>query len=232
MANYDIFYISDMHFRDKCTYRWDIRNDAHIEQFDSVEAKDEAMIERWNAKVSHRDHVYILGDTFSCNHEEARKILKRLHGAKHFIRGNHDKAWLSEIADAGKFNVLECVDYKKILDKDRRVILSHYPIAFWDDQHSGSYHIYGHVHNTREYDEFRRFGACLVSSRQIPEFRAYNCGAMIDGYEPKTLDELIQMNGVGVMPKNIFQEKDHEMSEWRKNVLGFKNPNAIFPDDE
>lgn len=232
MANYDIFYIADMHFRDKGTFKWDIRNDPHVEVFASVEEKDEAMIDRWNARVSNRDHVYILGDVFSCNQEEAKKILKRLHGAKHFVRGNHDKAWLSELAESGKSNVLECVDYKKILDDGRRVVLSHYPIAFWDDQHAGAHHVYGHVHNSREYDEFRRFGGCLVSSKQIPEFRAYNCGAMIQGYEPKTLDELIFASGIGTMPKEMFREKDHALSEWRKNVLGDKNPNAVFPDDK
>lgn len=208
MGNSNIFYISDMHFHDNTAFRWDVRNDPSVERFDSVDAKNAAMIERWNSIVTNRDHVYILGDTFSCSKDKAIEILRQLHGAKHFCRGNHDRAWLADIADSKKFNVLECFDSKTISDHGRKVVLSHYPIAFWDDQHKGAFHLYGHVHTSREYDEFSRFGDYLVAEGHLPEFRAFNVGSMLHGYTPITLDILIEESNVGKLTKEKFKEQN------------------------
>lgn len=220
MANNKIFYISDMHFDDNTTFRWDKRNNPAVEDFADVDAKNAAMIERWNTRVSNRDHVYILGDTFSCSKERAMEILKQLHGAKHFLMGNHDRAWLHEIADTRKFNILECVDYKKISDNGRKVIMSHYPIMFWEGQHEGAFHLYGHVHGSREYDQFTKFGMGLEIDRHIPEFRAFNVGAMVNSYEPKTLDELITKFLPNAMDKEEFKKKNRADREWMDAEFG------------
>lgn len=206
MANNKIFYIADMHFHDNTVFKWDVRNNPDIERFADLDAKNAAMIDRWNEVVTNRDHVYILGDAFSCSKENAMAILKQLHGAKHFCMGNHDRAWLRDIAASKKFNVVECFDTKMISDNGRKVFLSHYPVAFWDDQHRGSFMLYGHVHQSREYDEFVAFGQHLVEAGHLPEFRAFNVGTMLHGYAPVTLQQLISENGVGKMTKAEFKE--------------------------
>lgn len=201
-----IFYIADMHFWDATTFKWDTRNCLNIEKFEDLETKNEAMISRWNERVSPSDHVYIVGDMFSCSKEKAQEILKRLRGAKHFIIGNHDRAWLKDIAASRKYSVIECCDYKKVIDNGRKVILSHYPIAFWEAQHEGSFHIYGHLHASREHDAFTRFGTQMVEEGFVPEFRAFNVGAMLHGYAPVSLDELIdETEDVSHMSKRDFR---------------------------
>lgn len=209
--NNKIFYIADCHFSDNLTFKWDKTNGV-TESFVDVDARNAAMIERWNAKVTNRDHVYILGDVFSCSEDEARKILKQLHGAKHFIVGNHDRAWLRTIAESKKYSILECCDYKELSDNGRKVILSHYPIAFWNHQHGGAFHVYGHVHNSAEEKLFQDFGQHLVNIGQFPEFRAMNAGSMLSGYEPVTLDELCSRYDVGHVAKEVFRRKrEHEL---------------------
>lgn len=207
--NYNIFYIADCHFDDKLTFKWDIKNGC-TQVFDNVEVKTEAMIENWNDRVTNRDHIYILGDVFFRAQERAIELLKRLHGAKHFIIGNHDRAWLKTIADTKKFGILSCDDYLEIKDGNKKVILSHYPIMFWNDQHRGAYHVYGHVHTSDEEKLFQHFGQELVQNGRIPEFRAMNAGAMCNDYAPVTLEELIAKYNVGKATKEDFKRKEGE----------------------
>jgi calcineurin-like phosphoesterase family protein len=208
-----IYYTADLHFFDKTTYKWDRINQEDSEYFLGVEEKNEVMISRWNSRVTNRDHVYILGDVFSCSQDKARVILKQLNGAKHFIIGNHDRPWLREICEYKKYGILECTDYKEIYDHNRMVVLSHYPIMFWNEQHAGSYHIYGHVHASREAALVDDFGKLLVDMQHLPEYRAYNAGAMVNRYMPVTLDELIERYGGNKLSKEEFSELDKQMSD-------------------
>ena len=64
--------------------------------FDSVPEMDKALILNWNSRVTTRDDIYILGDLFHKNKENAEDILKRLKGRKHLVIGNHD-GWLKDI---------------------------------------------------------------------------------------------------------------------------------------
>jgi calcineurin-like phosphoesterase family protein len=56
----------------------------------------------------------------------------------------------------------------------------HYPIEEWDGFFRGSYHLYGHVHNNDN-------GLRIIDRR-------YNVGVDVNDFEPKTLDELIEVN--------------------------------------
>ncbi|HBL49503.1 MAG TPA: hypothetical protein DDZ65_04575 [Firmicutes bacterium] len=60
--------------------------------FDSVEEMDEYLLTQWNNRVGTNDTVYILGDLFFRNAVSADEYLSRMHGKKHLIKGNHDKA--------------------------------------------------------------------------------------------------------------------------------------------
>lgn len=55
--------------------------------FASVEEMDEAMIERWNARVAKGDLIYHIGDFAFTDH---MPYLSRLNGQKRLILGNHD----------------------------------------------------------------------------------------------------------------------------------------------
>ena len=73
--------------------------------------------------------------------------MERLQGHKHLIQGNHDRV-------KGKLRPYwESIEqYAEVNDENRLVILSHYPILFYKNQHYGAVMLYGHVHNTREWE--------------------------------------------------------------------------------
>ena len=193
-----IFYISDMHFGMRSAIKHDVDNAMRYDQqadstypFVSTEERDAGMIERWNARVSDSDLVYILGDIGPQKFNDMRKLMERLNGRKSIVRGNHDKSWISDLTSYPSCNVLKVCDYDCIVDRNRNVVLCHYPIFSWDKQRRGSYHVYGHVHNTIEDDIFQEMGRKLCNE-ETQQFRAMNAGAMVNDFEPKTLDEMIE----------------------------------------
>ena len=152
--------------------------------FNSVDEMNETLIANWNARVSYDDEVYVLGDfCFDRQGKKATNFFNRLNGKKYLIKGNHDHFVRGKQFDP---TVVEWIkDYATIIDGDKVVVLFHYPIAVWDRQHYGSIHLYGHVHaNTKDHHPLLfKLG------------NAYNVGVDVCDFEPKTLDELIAMNG-------------------------------------
>lgn len=189
------FYAADLHLHHRTMPRFEARQETAGHVPETVEERDALIIANWNATVSKRDTVWLLGDIAYAPEAEFISLMRRLNGHKHIIMGNHDKTWVRKLNDSHKGDVVEVRDYAKISDGGRRVVLSHYPIAFWDGQHNGTYHLYGHVHGTDEERLFQDFGRGLVNAGRFPEFRAVNVGIMVTGYVPQTLDQIIAANG-------------------------------------
>ena len=66
------YYIADCHFGHQGAIRFDHR------PFDTVEEMERVMISNWNAVVSSRDTVYILGDFCWGKADDWIRILRRL----------------------------------------------------------------------------------------------------------------------------------------------------------
>lgn len=177
-----IFYISDTHFGHKNILKYDNR------PYFTVAEMDADIIKRWNAVVKKDDAVYHLGDFSWLKPAEEKEILSQLNGKKVLIRGNHDYKPTDDWQ--------EIVSYAEIFDNGRRVVLSHYPIAFFKNMEHGWYHLYGHVHNT--YDDYL---FTLMREewerRKEKKMKSCNVGCMQPymDYTPRTLDELIAANG-------------------------------------
>lgn len=189
-----IFYAADLHLGHRSMPKYE--KAAHVPNApDTVEDRDRLIMENWNATVSRNDDVWILGDVAYAPETAFLRLMRQLNGHKRIVMGNHDKTWVRKFAQTHKGDVVDVVDYARISDKGRKVVLSHYPIAFWDCQHQGAYHLYGHVHTTAEEDLFQAFGKGIVDGGHLPEFRAINVGIMAMGYAPRTLDQLIEQKG-------------------------------------
>lgn len=194
------YYISDLHFSHKNVTNegsnFDNRPFATLEEMHSV------IKENWNNVVTNADHVYILGDLAWKENEDMISFISTIKGNKHLILGNHDKCTDQRY----KQLFVEICNYKEINDKangkEYRVVMSHYPIAFWNHQHhyrkDGEEHnvwaiqLYGHVHNSIEETIFQDFIKDLNSKHNI-ECVAVNVGAMMPcmDYTPRTLEEII-----------------------------------------
>ena len=162
-----IYYIADMHFGHTNVLRFDNR------PFSDTAQMDDTLLQNWNERVTADDTVYVLGDAFWKNEENSIRIIQQLNGHKHLIQGNHDRV-------KGKLRPYwESIEqYAEVNDENRLVILSHYPILFYKNQHYGAVMLYGHVHNTREWKLVEKWKneqwAMGIPSRLI------NVGCMMD----------------------------------------------------
>lgn len=172
-----IFYLSDTHFGHYNIMRLSNR------PFKTVEEMDKTIIKNWNSTVSENDTVYFLGDFSFKSGKTPEAYINKLNGHIHLITGNHD----SKVVKNEKYRKLfESVqDVKTIKDGENTVVMCHYPMAEWDGYFRNTIHLYGHIHNNvgnRTYSIMK----------SIPN--AYNVGADILGFAPRTLREIIELN--------------------------------------
>ena len=133
------FVISDTHFGHTNSWQLFKRPDGSpLRPFTSTEEMDEAMIERWNAKVQPHDVVYHLGDVVI--NRKFLHLVKRLNGKKRLVRGNHDIFKDQDYRDVG-FDSLYGV--RVFTDK---FILSHIPLHPDCITHRFKVNVHGHLH--------------------------------------------------------------------------------------
>lgn len=179
------YYISDLHFGHKNSLSFDNR------PFTDIEIHDRAIIGNWNDVVSIDDDVYILGDISWHNATKTIEIFKSLNGRKHLIKGNHDSKLLRNRELQSLF--VEICDYKEIpLDNGRGIVLCHYPIPCFKNHYYGWIHLYGHVHNSFEYNMMESVKRQMEELYNIPCLM-YNVGTMMPymDYTPRMLEEIM-----------------------------------------
>lgn len=136
MVTANIFFTSDTHFGHGGALGLFRR------PFASVAEMDEALTTNWNETVRPADTVWHLGDfAVRATPARMRTILERLHGTKHLIAGNVDAP--ATRALAGWASV---ANYAELELAGRRLILCHYPLRAWNDQHRGAIDLHGHSH--------------------------------------------------------------------------------------
>lgn len=178
-----IYYIADTHFGHTNVLRFDNR------PFNDIASMEEALIHNWNKRITDEDDVYILGDCFWKNEENSINIIKKLRGRIHLIKGNHDR-----VNGKLKNHYHSIKEQDEINDNGRLVIVSHYPMLFYKNQRYGAYMLYGHVHNSLEWNFVEKWKKELWDVK-IP-CRIINVGCMMEfmNFTPRTLDELIASN--------------------------------------
>ena len=173
-----VFYTSDTHFGHKNIIGFCDR------PFDDIEEMNRALIERWNAKVSDADDVYVLGDfAYRCG-DSVRGIAQKLKGRKHLVIGNHDFTWMKDEGAVAEFD--EVAPLLEIVDGKRCVTLCHYPMMSWrNSRRSFSWHIHGHIHNSTGDMSWP-----LISNLD----RMLNAGVDVNGFEPVSFEEMLENN--------------------------------------
>lgn len=188
------YYIADLHFG--CENKYEGRTLEH----------DKLIKENWNHVVHNDDTVYILGDIGkegnNKDNEYLCEIISTLKGKKVLIQGNHCKLKDNRIRQL----FTEITPYKEIIDSyngiSHKLVLCHYPILFWNGQHKGWVHLYGHLHMTDEWyvykkclDDMNDFfkNKTLKGYTDCPPASAYNVGACLSymNYQPRTLKEIL-----------------------------------------
>lgn len=181
------FYIADTHFSHGGIINFDNR------PFRSAEEMDKKMIDNWNGAVGRKDEVYILGDFCWRTQSYWETLLEQLNGRKHLITGNHD---LDKFPAKIKSMFESVSSYRKVIDGHNKVILSHYPIIFYEENFfSNVYMLHGHVHNGREAELLKgimQSSAPILNNYQT-HMNLINVGCMLPymDYTPRTLDEIL-----------------------------------------
>ncbi|WP_129736698.1 metallophosphoesterase [Massilimicrobiota timonensis] len=190
------YYISDLHILHKNVCGEG--NNFDNRPFETMKEMMEYIKYHWNKKITNADDVYILGDMCWKENEEAIQFVSTLKGKKHLILGNHDRCKDGRYAQ----QFVEIVPYKEVKEfingKQYRLILSHYPIMFWNHQHRlkdnvlVNIHLYGHLHNSQEEAIYQSFIQALNNEYDI-ECIARNVGCMMPyiHYEPRQIQEIL-----------------------------------------
>ena len=175
----NVFFTSDLHFGHENIIRFDGR------PFKNVEEMDEELIKRWNKTVSEEDTVYILGDLAMKANEDLYNNVKQLNGHKILVEGNHGR-----IVRGNKLEKLfeGIYSYLEVKIDDKFLVLSHFPIMFWNKKDYGSYHFYGHVHNTLDSKIVESFRIHEIQSGRCCNCYPVFCGFY--GYKPATFKEV------------------------------------------
>ena len=133
---------SDLHFGHKNIMSFCPESRARFRN--DVAYMNEAMIKEWNDLIGVDDTVYILGDVAFLPAEKAVATVRRLHGRKILVEGNHDRKLLQDADFRDCFEQIH--KYLDVQFNEVKVVMLHYPIAEWDQMHHGAVHFHGHMH--------------------------------------------------------------------------------------
>ena len=146
------FFTSDSHFGHNNIIRHCGRP-CREHPFQDGAQMDRALMDAWNSVVRPGDVVYHLGDFSLRPANVIDDLLKKLHGTKHLIVGNHDRTTGMEgcrqsacASEAEKQGWASMREMAKISVDGQSVFLCHYPMREWPGMWQGTVHLYGHVH--------------------------------------------------------------------------------------
>ena len=158
----NVFFTSDTHFGDHRVLSFRPR------PFSSTSEMNEALIKRWNARVTSGDEVWHLGD-FASEVTVAQRLLPRLNGRKHLVTGNIDSRGLRELDSWASVRA-----YNELTVDGTMLVLCHYPFRTWNRMHRGSVNLHGHSHG-----------------RLAPLKRQFDVGVDAHDFQPVLLSELL-----------------------------------------
>jgi calcineurin-like phosphoesterase family protein len=107
--------------------------------FKSTHEMNEALIEKWNEKISDSDQVIHLGN-FAWSVDDIERIYPRLNGDIYFMIGEHDQS-LVEISEIHAD--VKIIEQQIVMKSD--VVLCHWPLQEWPGKKLNKFHFHGHL---------------------------------------------------------------------------------------
>lgn len=167
----DIWFTSDLHFFHDRDFIVKERG------FEDVTEMNEALLQNYNKYVKPEDTVYILGDLFLLtDYCTGARMVKRLLGHKHLIRGNHDTD--HKLQNLIRDDVFESIKYADVVeDGKKRYFLCHYPTMVSNGEEKIYFCLCGHTHTKNMYQFF-------------PTQHCLNIGVDAQNLRPVNMDEV------------------------------------------
>lgn len=141
------YFSSDWHLQHRNILKYDKR------PFKTIDEMDEAIIKNVRTLLKPGDNLYYLGDfAMMANVNKIEGFLKTLaySGANlFFIKGNHDghKDTVKLYKKYGNY----LGEQTTVTINSQQIILNHYAMRVWRNSHHGSWHLYGHSHDSLEH---------------------------------------------------------------------------------
>ena len=177
-----VFFTSDLHFGHKNIIKFCDR------PWPSEPEMDEGLIENWNKTVGAEDLIYILGDLFFCGSTRAKEIIRRLHGKKILILGNHDWKRIRE-TKADEYGLFTIQNFGTFELGERKIYMHHFPYRGFGDHvegeerysehrlvNEGNWLLHGHIHNAWKIKE-----------------KCINVGVDVWNYFPVSLEQITDL---------------------------------------
>jgi len=134
----ETYITSDQHFSHLNMTKFRDSKDNLIRNFESVEAMNSYMIDKWNSTVNSSDTVYMLGDiVLKLRHLD---IVRKLNGNIQLILGNHDIYGVDVYRKY--FKQIHAVKYMHAYN----LMLSHIPLHLGSIK-MNAVNVHGHIHN-------------------------------------------------------------------------------------
>lgn len=168
--NENIFFISDLHLYHENVLKHDKR------PFDNIQHMHDVLIENWNNTVNDKSLVIVAGDLSFRGPEPTIEILNKLKGNIIHVYGNHDKPFTCD-------KIIKQCDYLTFKFKGQLVVVSHFPILFWDGIYRGSIHVHGHMHGSLLMDE---------NYSWYYKHKVVDVACNVIGYKPKSYTKILE----------------------------------------
>lgn len=125
--------------------------------YQTAEEMDEDLVARWNLRIRPGDTAFILGDVSFRSAAETAALLRQMNGSKVLVPGNHDSKLLKSKEFLTCFTHVKNLLEIKVQDPDahngrQRIVLLHFAMRVWHQNHRGAWHLYGHSHGNLEDD--------------------------------------------------------------------------------
>ena len=154
------YFSADWHLGHANILKFDKRN------FKIIEEHDLFMVKMCIKTLKAGDNFYYVGDFSLTSPQKTESYLNaiKLSGANlFFIKGNHDK---KDNINLFKKHGVFLGEKKTIKINDKVIVLDHFANRVWDRSHHGSYHLYGHSHDSldKHGNEWGRSMDCGIMS--------------------------------------------------------------------
>lgn len=170
-----IWFTSDTHYGHRNIVRgvssWG--NKSGCRDFDTLEAMNDAMVERINQYVQADDVLYHIGDWSMGGHHNIAEFRKRLNCREiHLVYGNHDQHIRKNMRnERSLFTSVQPLMMTRI--GEQRIVMCHFPMLVWEDHHRGVWHFHGHSHGHLNDQAYYTRKVIDVGIDAHPEFRPY-----------------------------------------------------------
>lgn len=163
------FWISDTHFSHKNIVRgvssW-ANKESSTRDFATIAEHDMTLLENINSRVGYDDVLWHLGDWSFGGVENIVKFrnLIRCNNVM-LIYGNHDYTLRKTYRDLFQWSG----DFKSITHQGQRIVMCHYALQVWEDNHRGTWMLHGHSHDNLDHtNDGRILDVCPEGHNMTP----------------------------------------------------------------